>query len=75
MNLHVIVYFLAGTALQSAFVSSHFTAFPHEHPHKDNLYHNPNPYQYHPQPAPHPEPVHPHVAPHPVSFSSYLIAS
>lgn len=70
MKLHFFIAgFLAG-ALQSALVSSHFTAFPHEHPHIDNIYHNPQPYAaehlpYHPQPALHPEPVHPYVAPHP----------
>jgi len=65
MNLHVIACFLTGALFQSPLVNSHFTAFPHEHPHKDNIYHNPQAYQYQPQPAQHPEPAYPYVAPHP----------
>ena len=62
----VITCFTAGI-LQTVLVSSHFTAFPHEHPHKDNLYHNPQPQTYHPQPVTYHEPAQPAVEPHPVS--------
>ena len=62
----VITCFAAGI-LQTVLVSSHFTAFPHEHPHKDHLYHNPQPQTYHPQPVTYHEPAQPAVEPHPVS--------
>ena len=74
MKTYLVSCVLAGV-LQVAVVSSHFTAFPHEHPHKNNFWHNPEPQQYatnhlpyQPQSPQYPEPSHPHAIAHPVSI-------
>lgn len=64
----IVGSYILAVALQASLVSSHFTAFPHEHPHKNNLYYNPQaqpyaPHQYQPQPQ-YPAPAHPPANPH-----------